>query len=110
MADLAKATKVKPRDRAVPQVQWDDSQMQSSYANVCNAVSTREEFVLFFGTNQAWKGDEEAVTVRLSDRIILSPFAAKRLLAILTNVVSQYEKRFGALGVTGQIPTPTGND
>jgi hypothetical protein len=97
-------------ERPVPQVQWDDSQMRSSYANVCNAVSTREEVLLFFGTNQAWKGDEDAVTVRLSDRIILSPFAAKRLMVILTNVLSQYEQRFGTLGVTAQVPTPTGTE
>ncbi len=82
-----------------PAVVWDDSKMTSTYANVCNVSSTREEVVVVFGTNQAWKGSEEKVTVELSDRIILSPFAAKRLSLLLNNVVAQYESRFGALTI-----------
>ncbi len=35
-----------------PRVKWDDSNMRSSYANVVNATSSREEVTLFFGTNQ----------------------------------------------------------
>jgi uncharacterized protein DUF3467 len=37
--------------------------------------------------------------VRLSDRIILSPFAAKRLAVLIGNVVNEYEKRFGTLSI-----------
>lgn len=91
----------------VPSVVWDDSEMKSTYANVCNVSSTREEVVVVFGTNQAWKGNEQEVKVQLSDRIILSPFAAKRLSLLLDNVVSQYESRFGALTVAA--PTPEKN-
>jgi hypothetical protein len=65
--------------------------MKTAYANVCNVASTREEVIVLFGTNQAWKGIEEEVTVQLSDRIILSPFAAKRLALLLNNVIQQYE-------------------
>jgi len=81
--------------------------MRSSYANVCNVSSTREEVVILFGTNQAWKGTEDEVTVQLSDRIILSPFAAKRLLLLLNNVVAQYEQRFGSLDIAIQPPPGT---
>jgi hypothetical protein len=76
------------RRAGAPKVNWDDSSMRSSYANVCNVSSTREEVVILFGTNQAWKGTEDEVTVQLSDRVILSPFAAKRLLLLLNNVCS----------------------
>lgn len=89
---------------ATPAVHWDDSQMKSTYANVCNVSSTREEVVVLFGTNQAWKGNEAEVTVNLSDRVILSPFAAKRLSLLLNNVVAQYESRFGALDIAAQTP------
>jgi hypothetical protein len=41
-----------PQAAAAPTVRWDDAQMQTSYANACNVVSTREEVVLFFGINQ----------------------------------------------------------
>jgi len=90
-----------------PKINWNDEQMKTSYANVCNVASTREEVVVLFGTNRAWKGVEEEVTVHLSDRIILSPFAAKRLALLLNNVISQYEARFGSLEIGAQVPAPT---
>lgn len=82
-----------------PNVIWNDANMRSTYANVCNVSSTREEVVVLFGTNQAWQGQEQEVTVDLSDRIIMSPFAAKRLSLLLQNVIAQYESRFGELSV-----------
>ena len=71
--------------------------MSTSYANVCNVSSTREEVTLLFGTNQSWHTGQEEVVIKLSDRLIVSPYAAKRLSLLLNNIVEQYEKRFGAL-------------
>jgi hypothetical protein len=108
MAEDRKAdVKEMRRGTTPPKIKWDDSQMKSSYANVCNVASTREEVVVLFGTNQAWKGIEEEVTVQLTDRVILSPFAAKRLALLLNNVVQQYESRFGSLDVATQVPPST---
>ncbi len=81
-----------------PVIRWDDSHMKSSYANVCNVSSTREEMTLLFGTNRAWRSGQKEVAIDLTDRIIVSPFAAKRLSRLLNNVVADYEKRFGPLG------------
>lgn len=78
-------------------VRWDDSKMTTTYANVCNVSSTREEMTLLFGTNQTWHSGQEELTVALSDRIIVNPHAAKRMALLLANVVEQYESRFGAL-------------
>ena len=85
-------------------IKWDDANMKSSYANVCNVTSTREEVVMLFGVNQAWNRGQKEVTIQLTDRIIVSPYAAKRLMMLLDGVVKEYEKRFGALNVEG--PTP----
>jgi hypothetical protein len=97
MAENPKPIQVAPRTGGVPKVVWDDEKMKTSYANVCNVASTREEVVVLFGVNQAWKGGDEEVIVQLTDRMILSPFAAKRLSLLLGNVVAQYEQRFGSL-------------
>ena len=80
-------------------IKWDDTGMKSSYANVCNVTSTREEVVMLFGINQAWNRGQKEVTIQLTDRIIISPYAAKRLASLLDGVVKEYEKRFGALNV-----------
>lgn len=84
-------------------IRWDDSAMKSSYANVCNVTSTREEVVMLFGINQAWNRGQQEVTIQLTDRIIISPYAAKRLAALLGGVVQEYEKRFGTLNVEGPV-------
>lgn len=79
-------------------INWNDGSMRSSYANVCNVATTREEIMLLFGTSQAWSNAAEEVTVELNDRIILNPHAAKRLLVLLSKTVEEYEKTFGPLG------------
>ena len=92
---------------ATPQIKWDDANMKSSYANVCNVASTREEVVLLFGINQAWHAGQREVTVQLTDRIILTPFAAKRLAILLNNLMREHESRFGALAVEAPRPGET---
>jgi hypothetical protein len=83
---------------AAPTVDWDDSQMQSSYANVVNASSTREEVMLFFGTNQTWNPTpDRKFEVKLNDRVVLNPHAAKRLWILLGAILKEYESRFGAI-------------
>ena len=82
-----------------PQIRWDDAKMESAYANVCNVSSTREEVVLVFGVNQAWQREQAEVTIQLTNRIILSPFAAKRLAVVLNNIMRDHESRFGTLNI-----------
>jgi hypothetical protein len=96
---MANDRKDAPGGGTTPTINWDDSSMKTSYANVCNVSSSREEVTLLFGTNQTWHTGQQEFSIKLSDRIIISPFAAKRLLVLLQNVVGQYEARFGQLEV-----------
>ena len=49
-----------------PKIRWDDTSMQSAYANVCNVASTREEVVLLFGVNQAWQASQPQIPIQLN--------------------------------------------
>ena len=80
-------------------IRWDDAGIKSSYSNVCNVSSTREEVMLNFGLNQAWERPQQEVQVQLTNRIILSPYAAKRVALLLSAVIQQYESRFGKLDI-----------
>ena len=87
---------------AAPTVDWDDSDMRSTYANVVNASSSREEVTLFFGTNQTLNpGKAKEFHVHLTDRMVLNPHAAKRLWVLLGAILGEYESRFGKLEVEG---------
>jgi len=86
-----------PPPKAPPQVKLEMSHLKSSYCNVANVTSTREEVVINFGINQNWDQGQKAMDVELLHRIILSPFAAKRLSTMLTKLLQEYESRYGAL-------------
>ena len=90
-------------------IRWNTANLKSSYANVCNVTSTREEVVLNFGINQSWERGQQEMEIQLTDRIILSPFAAKRLSILLNNVLADYEKRYGKLdlGLPQQATAPS---
>lgn len=93
-ASGASATKVK----------WNDKNMRTTFANVVNGTSTREEMSLFFGTNNTWNLQEAGeVTVELSDRIIMTPHAAKRLATLMLALVKGYEQKYGAINI--DVPT-----
>jgi len=98
---MATKSEEKPDASSVQEtkIKWDDSNMRSAYANVCHVSSTRDEVVLLFGLNQAWNRGQKEVTIQLTERVIVSPYAAKRLVTLLSSVVNEYESRFGALNV-----------
>jgi hypothetical protein len=83
--------------KAGPQSRIDTSNLKSSYCNLCNATSTREEVVLSFGINQSWERGQDEMEIQLQHRVLLSPFAAKRLVDVLNRLVKDYETRFGEL-------------
>lgn len=79
-------------------VHWDDSKMVTTFANVVNVLVTREELTLLFGMNQTWNASQtKELTVQLSNRIVLTPYAAKRLLTLLAARMHDYEQRLGPI-------------
>lgn len=86
-------------EQANVKIRWDTSALKSSYANVCNVTTTREEVVLSFGMNQAWERSQDEMEIQLTHRLVLSPFAAKRLSLMLNRLIGEYEQRYGALNL-----------
>src|SRR5512138_3804634 len=78
-------------------VRLDASSVKSVYANVFNVGTSREEIALLIGMGQISLSNRKEVKIRLSDRIIMNPFAAKRLAKVLSRAVRDYEFRFGSL-------------
>lgn len=77
-------------------VELDDSGVVALYANMCRVASTPEEVILDLALNQNPMGNS-AETIRVSQRVILNHFTAKRLAALLTATVQRHEQVFGVL-------------
>jgi hypothetical protein len=85
---------------ATAKLTWDDSKMATTFANVVNVLVTREELTLLFGINQTWNTSEaKELIVQLSNRIVLTPYAAKRLLTLLAARIHDYETRIGPISL-----------
>lgn len=100
-----KVAKAQPKAAGAPtqqqKLRFRTDSLKSSYCNMCNATSTREEVVLNFGLNQNWDqptARPDELEVDLQHRVVLSPFAAKRLSQALGQLVADYEARYGKLG------------
>src|SRR5256885_12521804 len=80
----------------VPQFPTDYSQLSTIYTNFCRVSVTPEELVLDFGLNtQMSPNPTEAI--KLTHRVVMNFFTAKRLMNALLGVVSQYENTYGVL-------------
>jgi hypothetical protein len=75
-------------------VHVDDSTCTAGYANFCRVSSTAEELILDLGLNPQPYATGEA-TVKVSQRIIMNHFTAKRLLAALGMALQRHENAFG---------------
>jgi hypothetical protein len=72
--------------------------MVTTFANVVNVLATREEVTILFGINQTWNTvQSKDLMVELSNRMVLTPYAAKRLLTLLAARMAEYEARLGPL-------------
>lgn len=87
----------KPETAEGQQIRMNAASLKSTYCNMVNATTTREEVVLNFGVNQSWDRGASDYEVNLEHRIILSPFAAKRLSQMLGKLIDEYETRYGEL-------------
>jgi hypothetical protein len=92
------------QDTTQLKIRWDSSNMQRVCQRIQRSRYTRGGRSLF-GMNQSWDASQREVTVQLSDRIVLSPFVAKRLSLVLSNVIRDYEARYGKLDVEARQPT-----
>ncbi len=80
------------------QIPVDTEHMMLTYANFFRVTGTPEELVLDFGLNTQQltpAGTPEAV--KLQQRLVMSFYTAKRLLAALQWAVGRYEGNFGIL-------------
>ena len=73
-------------------VRWDAADMTTRCGRVPGATFSREEISLLVAERTVRTGEGE-VTVPVNDRIILSPYTAKRLLVLLGTILARQDLR-----------------
>ena len=87
-----------------PEVVWNDANMKSLYVNATNVVAGREEVMVLLGVNRAWKMNQEKVDVDIAERVVMTPFTAKRLAIMLGATLKAYEAKYGKIEIG--LPEP----
>ena len=97
MADEPKKAAETPAQAQPPgQFAVDTTHLSTAYANFCRLTGTPEELVLDFGLNTQMT-PVPAEPVKLTHRLVMNYFTAKRLLSVLHMAVQQHEGVYGVL-------------
>ena len=83
------------------QVEVDDTHVTASYANFCRVTGSPEELIVDFGLNPQPVG-VPTQPIKVSQRVILNFFTAKRLLHALHMTIERHEQAFGVLEIDVQ--------
>jgi hypothetical protein len=91
-------------------LQVDDSNIMAMCANFCRVTGTPEELSIDFGFNPQPFGVSKDST-KVTQRIIVNFYTAKRLLAALSMSVQRHEAAFGVLetDVQKRLKPPASN-
>jgi hypothetical protein len=104
MADEFKpATEATQQPQPAQQIQFnvDTSHITTTYTNWYRVTGTPEELILDFGLNPEM-GQVPTESIKLTQRLVMNFWTAKRLLSALHFAVQRHESFFGALEVDVQ--------
>jgi len=97
------------------QLQIDDSQTPISYCSTARVWGSAEEINLDFAGPVRSTNEPKVARLKIDQRIVLNPWAAKRLALALGQAVARYEQTYGSLElderkrrVGGAAPAPSG--
>ncbi len=83
-----------------PQFVVDESKAHTAYASNCVINATPEEFVVgFLHDRQSGRGVKKSTVLTIESKIIMSPWAAKRLVIALARTLRTFEEVYGELEV-----------
>ena len=67
------------------------------------------KIMMLLGLNQAWNMEQGKVNVDIAERVVMTPYTAKRLAIMLAATLKAYEAKFGTIDIgvqTGASKAP----
>jgi hypothetical protein len=86
-------------------IPWHDPGIGSAYVNAFTISANRDEIVFLLGLKPARTSAADELTIQVSDRVVLAPSVARRLLEHLADCIRAYESTYGPLDATPIPPT-----
>jgi hypothetical protein len=82
-----------------PNVNVNDSQMTTNYANAFRQHSNQHEVIVDLGVNVATKDPSGQVQMQfnIDNRLVMNYATAKRMAGMLVQIVQAHEKQFGEI-------------
>ena len=81
------------------QLQIDDAQASTSYSSTARVWGSAEEITIDFAGPVRTTQQPTVARLKIDQRVVLSPWAAKRLALALGQAVSRYEQTYGSLEI-----------
>jgi hypothetical protein len=86
-------------DQPQTQIRIDDAGAPTYYSTTAQIGATAEEIILNFSQGIRPTGQANVATLKIDSRVILSPYAAKRLALALGQTVQRYEQEYGTVEI-----------
>ncbi|MBI1368651.1 MAG: DUF3467 domain-containing protein [Planctomycetes bacterium] len=91
-------TVTSPENQQV-QIRVDDAGATTHYSSLAHVTSSAEEIIVSFSQGLRPSGQQNVGLMKIDERVIMSPWAAKRLALALSQTVQRYEQTYGAIEV-----------
>lgn len=92
--DLSKSEAPPPATQAFP---LDYAELSTVYTNFCHMSVTPEELILDFGLNPTINPQPTSTPIKMTHRVVMNFYTAKRLLSFLHRIIEQHETAYGTL-------------
>jgi hypothetical protein len=91
-----------PQPRQSQEYSVDTSALSTGYVNFCRITGTPEELIIDIGLNTQMNPSPSSEPIRLTHRLVMNFYTAKRLLYALHHATQQHENVYGVLEVDTQ--------
>ncbi len=91
-----------PQQRG-PQIRLDASQMDTTYANFFALSGTSDEITIYLGAHSQLPGVRDPIA-KISQRVLMNPANAKRLMMGLQQAIKAHEDRHGPIEISPPKP------
>lgn len=99
MADHDEPQTVAPDDAGQTQMRIDESSMTHYYSSTARIHATAEEIMVDFSQGLRPSGQPGVAAMKIDTRVLMSPWAAKRLALSLGQTIQRYEQTYGPIEI-----------